>query len=62
MVLQHPIRKLVELVDKVSNVDTAHGVGLGERHGLREVLPVLSAGFGISPLNLHSQLLKLSGR
>jgi hypothetical protein len=43
MVLQNPIRKLVELVDKVSDVDTAHGVGLGERHGLREVLPESSA-------------------
>jgi hypothetical protein len=43
MVLQNPIRKLVELVDKVSDVDTAHRIGLGERHGLREVLPESSA-------------------
>jgi hypothetical protein len=62
MVLQNPIRKLVELVDKVSDVDTAHRIGLRERHGLRKVLPESSAAFGISPLNLHSQLLKLSGR
>lgn len=43
VVLQHPIRELVELIDKVSDVDTAHGVGLREWHGLREVLPESSA-------------------
>ena len=62
MVLQHPIRKLVELVDKVSDVDTAHGVGLREWHGLWEVLPGSSASFSVGHLSLHGQLLKLSGR
>ena len=62
MVLQHPIRKLVELVYKVSDVDTAHGVGLGERHGLREVLPESSESSSVGDLSLHGQLLMLSGR
>jgi hypothetical protein len=37
--LQYPIRELIKLVDKVSDIDTAHRIGLRERHGLREVLP-----------------------
>jgi hypothetical protein len=40
MVLLNSICELIELVDKVSDVYTAHWVGLRERHGLREVLPV----------------------
>lgn len=39
MLLSHPICKLVELIHKVSNVDTAHGIRLGEGHRLRESLP-----------------------
>lgn len=39
MLLSYPIGKLVELIHKVSNVDTAHGVRLGKRHRLRESLP-----------------------
>jgi hypothetical protein len=62
MVLQHSIRKLVELVDKVPDVDTAHRVGLGERHGLGEVLPESSESSSVGNLSLHGQLLKLSGR
>jgi len=42
MLLAHAVRKLVELFHEVSNVDTAHGVDLGEGHGLRESVPVLS--------------------
>jgi len=60
--LQYSIRELVELVDKVSDVDTAHGVGLGERHGLWKILPESSATFNVGSLSLHGQLLKLSGR
>jgi len=41
MVLQHSVRELVELVHEVSNVDTAHRIGLREWHGLRKVLPAL---------------------
>ena len=62
VMLQYSIRELVELVDKVSDVDTAHRVGLGERHGLREILPESSASFTVGSLSLHGQLLKLSGR
>jgi len=62
VVLQHTIRELVELIDKVSDVDTAHRVGLGERHGLREILPESSASFTVGSLSLHGQLLKLSCR
>lgn len=39
MMLQYTIRELVELVDKVSDIDTAHRVSLRERHSLWKVLP-----------------------
>ena len=39
MMLRNAIHKLVELVDKVANIDTAHGVRLRERHRLRKALP-----------------------
>jgi hypothetical protein len=39
VVLQHSVRKLVELIDKISDVDATHGIGLRERHRLWEVLP-----------------------
>jgi hypothetical protein len=37
--LQYAVRKLIELIDEIPNIDTAHGVCLGERHRLGEVLP-----------------------
>jgi hypothetical protein len=37
--LQHSVGKLVELIDKISNVDATHGVGLREWHRLWKVLP-----------------------
>jgi hypothetical protein len=39
VMLRDAVGELVELVDKVADVDTAHGVCLGERHLLREALP-----------------------
>lgn len=62
MMLQYPIRKLVELVDEISNVDTTHRIGLGEWHWLGEVLPGTSASLRVRSFNLHSQLFKLSSR
>lgn len=37
--LRHTIGELVELLDKVANVDTTHRVRLGEGHALREPMP-----------------------
>ena len=39
VLLVHTIGKLIELVDKVANIDTTHGVRLGEGHRLGEALP-----------------------
>jgi hypothetical protein len=44
MLLRDAISELVKLVDKVADVDAAHGICLRERHGLRETLPASQLG------------------
>jgi hypothetical protein len=42
MMLQNTVRELIELIDEISDIYTAHWVGLRERHCLWEVLPIQS--------------------
>jgi hypothetical protein len=40
MLLSNAIGELIELVDEIADIDTAHGICLGERHSLRKPLPM----------------------
>jgi hypothetical protein len=52
VMLRDAVGELVELVDEVADVDTAHGICLGERHLLGEALPEV---IGIVSVTRRSQ-------
>lgn len=60
MLLCDTIGELVELVDKVANVDAAHGICLRKGHCLREPLPAVQPG--VQNTHSHRQRLRLARR
>ena len=62
MLLIHPIRELIELVDEIPDVYTTHRICLGKWHRLREPLPVaISARECFKDRDVHGQRLRFSG-